>query len=957
GDIVKIEGIFLTFQNNKTRECGATQGGGNQPKCYSTNNEATVSSPLFAVAFPNALLCNGGINGIINARASGGTRNYTFRLISSVNNSTIRPAQPSNSFTELPAGKYKVVVSDGTDTFTTNELEIVQPSDPLSLTLTSKTDVTCFGGNEGQATVMASGGTPNSSGDPYIYVWSNGQTSPTATNLTAGDSTIRVIDANGCEETITVTIDQPEQLLAVAGPDQVLVCGKTSTTLQADFNYEFTEGEEELFGKWTIVNGPAGGNFDDDTNPVTVFTGNQGTYTLRWSVPCGASDDVKISFINCNTNDFDGIDDHRVFGANFNLSGDFTIEAWVKQDPGKTAGIKTIFSKRDASNLAAGFDLIIENNIPKFRWNNSTLISLYPIGTDRWYHIAVIKGGTNAGLYVDGILVGESAPGTPTSLTQPFIIGAMYDSATQFTPVNYFHGWIEEVRIWNTALTLEQQHFMMNQKLENRNGKVRGLEIPIDVPGNLEWTSLIGYYQLEFSENGLTPGKITGNPAGKLINITTNQQRTAPLPYISTRAGQWHADATWLRPNVWDPPNSKGVDQITTIDWNIARISHNISSGGKDIKLLGLISNSEKLTIANSGETLNEYNSGQSLTITHYLKLNGIIDLVGESQLIQTDSSTPGQTIISVLDESSTGYLERDQQGTANSYNYNYWSSPVSMQGAANNSSYTVAGVKKDGTNSNTTNHPNLNFGAWHEFADGAFSSPRKVSNYWLHKFRGTANVYSEWKHIGSTGTLNAGEGYTMKGTSGKAKIEDSQNYVFKGKPNNGTIPLNIQQNQNYLLGNPYPSAIDIDKFILDNLNSADVAGGTNSKNVFNGAVYFWDHFAGGDTHILLEYIGGYATRNLIDGVPAISNDFRIKANDAKGNKIPGQYMPVAQGFFINSVIDPEMAGNISVDGGDIIFKNSQRAFMRENPETSIFLKPEVQTKQSQKTDIRAKIR
>src|SRR5690606_1563397 len=35
GDIVKIEGIFLTFQNNKTFECGRTQGQGNQPKCFS----------------------------------------------------------------------------------------------------------------------------------------------------------------------------------------------------------------------------------------------------------------------------------------------------------------------------------------------------------------------------------------------------------------------------------------------------------------------------------------------------------------------------------------------------------------------------------------------------------------------------------------------------------------------------------------------------------------------------------------------------------------------------------------------------------------------------------------------------------------------------------------------------------------------------------------------------------
>jgi len=951
GDIVKIEGIYFTFSNRKNDKCGE----GPQPKCYSTNNEATVTSPLYAVAFPNELLCNGADNGIINSRASGGTENYTFKLISSEDNSTVRTAQTSGSFLELPAGKFKVVVSDGSDSFTTVQIEITQPTTPLDLSLNSLIDVTCFGGAEGSATVQASGGTPNSTGDPYIYVWSNGQTSTTATNLIAGDYTVRVIDANGCETQMTVTIEQPEQLLAVAGPDQVLVCGLTSTSLQAQFDYEFAEGEEELFGKWSIVNGPAGGSFEDDNNPITLFSGSQGTYTLRWNVPCGASDDVKVSFSNCNTIDFDGKDDHIVFGDNFNLTGDFTIEAWIKQDPGKTAGIKTIVSKRDASDLSAGFDLIIDNNIPKFRSNNSTLASQYPISTDRWYHISVINGGTNPGLYVDGILVSEDSPLVPTNLAHPFLIGAMYDSNTSLTPVNYFHGWIEEVRIWNTAITKEQLHFMMNQKLQDIGGKVQGLEIPIDVPGDLDWDSLLGYYQLEISENGLTPGKVTGSPAGKMINITTTQQRTAPLPYLSTKAGQWHEDATWLRPLVWDPPHSMGIDGNTTIDWNIARISHNISSGGKNIKLLGLHSNSEKLTIANSNEALNENNSGQSLTLTHYLKLNGVIDLVGESQLIQTDISTLGQSIISILDESSTGFLERDQQGTANSYNYNYWSSPVSARGAANNSAYTVAGVKKDGTNSNTTNHPNLNFGAWHEFADGSYSSPRKISNYWLYKFRGTSNVYSEWEHIGSTGILNAGEGYTMKGTSGNAKISDRQNYVFKGKPNNGTIKLNIGKDQNYLLGNPYPSALDINKFIKDNLR--DVTDGKNTQNIFNGAVYFWDHFAG-KTHILAEYIGGYATRNLLDGVPAVSNDERINANDSTGIKIPGQFIPVAQGFFINSVLDPNLSGNYTVDGGDVIFQNSQRVFVKEtNPVNSQFLKPENNSQKDKQEDTRAKIR
>ena len=595
--------------------------------------------------------------------------------------------------------------------------------------------------------------------------------------------------------------------------------------------------------------------------------------------------------------------------------------------------------------MGTGFDLIIDNGTPKFRWNDSEIVASNAIGKDRWYHLAVISNGSGTKLYVDGINVGNGAVASPVDNNFKFLIGAMYDSGTALNPKNYFHGWIEEVRIWNTSLTEEQLRFMMNQRIKANGTKVSGVEIPLDVPGNLTWDKLKGYYQMEKVANGFTIGETASAIKGKLINIVTTQERTAPLPYISAKAGLWFDDTTWLHPQVWDYPNSTGINS-DTINWNIARVSHNINSGGKDITVLGLLSKSAKLTIAKPGETLNENNSGQSLTITHYLELNGNIDLVGESQLLQTEGS--------VLEETSSGFIERDQQGTANSYNYNYWSSPVSLQGATipNNSGYTIGSVMLDGTNSATP--LGLSFGAWYEYADGAYASPRKISNYWLYEFNGTSNVYSDWKHVGSAGALEAGEGYTMKGTSGGAEISDRQNYVFKGKPNNGDITLSIGKDQNYLLGNPYPSALDADQFIKDNLKD----GGTNPVgNIFNGALYFWDHFAG-KTHILADYIGGYATYNLSGGVAAASTDERINANDDPGSKIPGQFIPVAQGFFINTVLDPTLSPTITVDGGNVIFKNSQRVFKKEtDPMISQFLRPETNSQKAKQVETRSKIR
>ncbi|MCY2686126.1 LamG-like jellyroll fold domain-containing protein, partial [Salinimicrobium sp. TH3] len=919
GDIVKVEGIYLTFQVNKNRKCGTTQGIGNNPKCYSTNNEATVTSPLFGVAFPNALLCYGGENGIINSRASGGTGNYTYKLISAVNGNTIKQFQDSSTFTELLAGRYKVVISDGETIYTTTEIEILQPQDPLEIDLYSSTNVTCFGGTDGSATVIATGGTEASTNEKYIYVWDNGQTTSTATNLEAGDHVVTVRDANGCEESLTVTITQPAELIANAGPDQILECGNFRTYLAAVFNPEVAEGEPTPVGSWTIVNGPSGGEITDVNNPHSAFSGSTGTYTLRWSVPCGTSDDVKISFTNCSTLDFDGVNDHVVIGDKFNLPSSFTIESWVKQDANKTAGKKTVFSKRDNSSInSGGFDLIVENDIPKFRWNGNSISSQHPIGTDRWYHIAVITGGDNEGLYVDGIKVASGIPGTPSASTFPFIIGAAYNSANA-QPENYFHGWIEEVRIWKKALTKDQVRFLMNQRLKVGSIPLEGTALPLAAPGTLNYTQdILAYYPLITSEitNGTTKDKGPGAYDGKMVNITTLQQNTAPLPYLSARNGVWTADDTWLRPAVWDYPNSTGIDGDTFIDWNIVVTNHNITSHAKDITVLGLRSEAGRLTIANPSGPQNESNSGQSLTVTHYLKLNGVIDLVGESQLLQTEGS--------ILASSSSGYLERDQQGTASSFTYNYWTSPVS---AGLNSNFTVKGTMKDGT---ITTFRDLTFGSQYHFADGPFTNPRRVSNYWLHKFNGTAGKYSSWQHVGSTGSLAVGEGYSMKGTSGHASNDALQNYTFVGLPNNGTIELQINETsegENYLIGNPYPSSIDADTFITDNIVS-----GNNASSSFNGTLYFWDHFAKTD-HYLQHYIGGYAVYNLSGSIePASSVDSRIDNSDPSrtGSARPGDYIPVGQGFFINTVIENNGDEIISTGGDKITFSNQQRIYKRE---------------------------
>ncbi|HEY4798548.1 MAG TPA: gliding motility-associated C-terminal domain-containing protein, partial [Bacteroidia bacterium] len=65
-------------------------------------------------------------------------------------------------------------------------------------------NVNCYGESNGNASVVVSGGTPS-----YTYLWSNGQTNSTASNLSAGSYSLTITDMNGCEHKSQVLITEP----------------------------------------------------------------------------------------------------------------------------------------------------------------------------------------------------------------------------------------------------------------------------------------------------------------------------------------------------------------------------------------------------------------------------------------------------------------------------------------------------------------------------------------------------------------------------------------------------------------------------------------------------------------------------------------------------------------------------------------------------------------------------
>ena len=514
---------------------------------------------------------------------------------------------------------------------------------------------------------------------------------------------------------------------------------------------------------------------------------------------------------------------------------------------------------------------------------------------DLWYHATTKFDGTTGTvtLFLNGTQVWQGTGlGSNLNLkddTSDFAVGRNSIGTNR-----YFRGAIDEVKVFSKALTDNQIQEQIYQEVENVGGKLHGSSIPKDIDGgSVDWSDLVLYYDMDLIYDITLIDNSGAAKNGFLNNITSVMSQTAPLPYIANNSGSWTAVGTWQNGGVWD------ITSLPNKDWAIVQVTNNS-------KVTTTSSHTHLGLLVDSGSEL-EVQNDQLLNNTSYVKLDGQIDLVDESQFIQTSTSD--------LDVASSGYLERDQQGKNNIYRYNFWSSPVgTINGTQNNQAYSVSGVLRDGSTPATPQAINFVGGY-----DGAPGTPISIANYWIFKYTDYPDLYNNWfnNHVQSTGSISVGEGYTMKG-SGTASA--TQNYTFTGKPNNGTITHSVGANNMYLVGNPYASALSVDQFIDDNLNSSIQEGDVVGNGTTTGTLYFWEHW-GGSNHILSNYQGGYATMNKIGHTRAMPDPDVTQSGQGIAPLTPPFYIPVGQGFFVQG------DGN----GGSIEFNNGQRVFQRES--------------------------
>ncbi|MBU3677471.1 MAG: hypothetical protein FGM54_09895, partial [Chitinophagaceae bacterium] len=161
-------------------------------------------------------LCFNGTNGTISVTTSGGTGPKTY---------TITPLGPQSNttgnFSNIAFGSYTITAVDINGCSNTTVVSVTQPTQ-LNIASASFVQPSCNGGNNGTATVSASGGTAG-----YTYtITPLGPQSNTTGNfagLSAQCYTITATDVNGCTKTTTVCVTQPTVVVAS-------VTGTTSPT-------------------------------------------------------------------------------------------------------------------------------------------------------------------------------------------------------------------------------------------------------------------------------------------------------------------------------------------------------------------------------------------------------------------------------------------------------------------------------------------------------------------------------------------------------------------------------------------------------------------------------------------------------------------------------------------------------------------------------------------------------
>lgn len=263
-----------------------------------------------------------------------------------------------------------------------------------------------------------------------------------------------------------------------------------------------------------------------------MHAGQNNTYTVSLSIPT-VYDQIKVNGKLLNTSQevidislqeaksaeatnyslyFDGSDDYLNIGdiTELNITQSFTVSFWMKQD--NNTAYDRMFHKLGANSLTQDISVATYNNDFYVEvGNGSNSYGYWPsyastISSGTWFHVAAVYDGTQTGnsnrlkLYINGSPVTMSYSGTIPSSTYNL---AGYDTYVSYNSGSeYYGGYIDELRVWNTPRTLT--------------------EINNDIYASLSGTEpgLVAYYNFDTGTGTTTYDQTSGSYDGAITGAS-----------------------------------------------------------------------------------------------------------------------------------------------------------------------------------------------------------------------------------------------------------------------------------------------------------------------------------------------------------------------------------------------------------------------------------------------------
>ncbi|MDR2121742.1 MAG: T9SS type A sorting domain-containing protein [Flavobacteriaceae bacterium] len=213
--------------------------------------------------------CFGG-DGYAQAIVTGGTAPYTYVWSN---------GKTTNEITGLAAMSYFVTVTDARGCSVQGTVVVSQPEN-IKITETI-TPLLCHNASNASIKVNVTGGTA-----PYSFLWNNGAKTGTITNLSAGNYTVTITDAQGCSYKKSYIIENPKKISINLGEDRTLCNGQT-------LELDATIAEPGTQYKWTSDKGFKA------SQPKVVLS-DAGTYTVTAVTPKGCVITDAITILNTN---------------------------------------------------------------------------------------------------------------------------------------------------------------------------------------------------------------------------------------------------------------------------------------------------------------------------------------------------------------------------------------------------------------------------------------------------------------------------------------------------------------------------------------------------------------------------------------------------------------------------------------------------------------------------------